>query len=64
MINGVKNIKFKTYKDETSAKLLEKYNTELKNYNVYEHIETIRSLFKMDHIFNIRNYLNSYFPDV
>ena len=52
------------FKNEKSKQTLEKYEQELQNCNVKEHIEKIKSLFQLDHVLNIRNHLNSYFPNV
>jgi len=60
----IKTSKMQTYKKQSQKRLLGKYDLELQSYNVKEHIEIIKSLFQLDHELNIRNYLNSYFPNV
>ena len=64
MISGKMSYKFKTFKNDKSKKTLDKYEWELHDFNVKEHIEKIKALFEMDLVLNIRNHLNSYFPNV
>ncbi len=64
MKSDVKKLKFLTYKDDSPKKLLEKYNNELQKYRIQDHIEIINSFYQQDRILDIRNYLNSHFPNV